>query len=118
MSRTSTFTDADDLGVNWPLYFYEGSGAGFPHANGSQAVWSPNRALLRAAWSCGPYKDFATDTDNQVVEFEFGDGVGVVLLRSGVQRPLGPDVRNVDGTGRATASAPASASGLLLLSSS
>lgn len=76
---TDTFnydTEGDqDLGPNWPIY-YDESGGGFVYANGSQAAWmdDPDDWLgtdTREA-VIGPYKDFATTTDNQVVNMVFG----------------------------------------------
>jgi hypothetical protein len=97
MVENFDFTDADDLGVNWPIHFYEGSGAGFPHANGSQAVWSESGTGARGA-VIGPYKDFATDTDNQVVEIELGNVPEVFFLEGAYDDIWGRMSRNLDGT--------------------
>lgn len=76
---TDTFTydtEADgDLGDNWPLY-YDESGGGFIYADGSQARWKddPDDWLGTETREvvAGPYKDFETATDNQVVSMVFG----------------------------------------------
>lgn len=66
-----TFTDTDDLGANWPLFYYEGAGAGHPAANGSQATWVESGTVGRGV-VIGPYAGFDTDTDNQVISIELG----------------------------------------------
>jgi len=71
MVENFSYTDTNDMGVNWPTYFYEGSGGGFPRTNGSVAFWSRSGTAARSA-VIGPYKDFDTDTDNQVIEISFG----------------------------------------------
>ncbi|ULN72301.1 DUF7257 domain-containing protein [Mycolicibacterium smegmatis] len=76
---TDTFnydTEADgDLGENWPLYYTE-EGGGFIYADGSQARWKddPDDWLITDTREvvCGPYKDFETATDNQVVSMVLG----------------------------------------------
>ena len=63
------------MGPNWPIR-YSKPGGGFVYANGSQAVWydDPNDWLLTQTRDAvvGPYKDFSTSTDNQVVSMVFG----------------------------------------------
>lgn len=59
----------------WPLR-YSGSGGGFLYANGSQAVWvddpaNPTNTSGREVVA-GPYKNFSTTTDSQVVSMVFG----------------------------------------------
>ncbi|AKY02544.1 minor tail protein [Mycobacterium phage Brusacoram] len=65
-----------DLGENWPQYRYDGEGGGYWYANGDRAVWrdDPEDPLLTEGVSvlCGPYKDFATSTDYQVIDFVIG----------------------------------------------
>jgi hypothetical protein len=96
---TNTSTD---LGPKWPLYYYAGTGGGYPHANNGEAQWvdDPDHPIGPDGRSVmfGPYKDFQTDTNNQVVtielgsfqEFTFPDGAeNHIWLRVG---------RNSDGT--------------------
>lgn len=63
------------LGANWPIR-YDEPGGGYVWANGSQAVWidDPDDWLLTQTREAviGPYKNFNTDTDNQVVNMVFG----------------------------------------------
>lgn len=106
-SMTDTFAytagsaAATSLGANWPLR-YTGAGGGYVRANGSQVLWidDPDDLLVTQSREvvAGPYKDFATDTDYQVVSVVFGnyqewtlpDGAeNHIWLRMG---------RNVDGT--------------------
>lgn len=62
-----------DLGANWPQY-YTGTGGGYCYADGDRARWrdesglfSDNRTVVN-----GPYKDFNTASDNQVVNIVIG----------------------------------------------
>jgi hypothetical protein len=102
MVETFGTNTATDLGPNWPLYYYGGSGGGYPHASGGEAKWvdDPDDPITTQGRSVmfGPYKNFQTDTNNQVVtielgsfqEFTFPDGAeDHIWLRVG---------RNVDGT--------------------
>lgn len=63
------------MGADWPLYC-TGTGGGYPRANGSAAVWVDDPLDLFFTGTrdavIGPYKDFSTDTDNQVVNMVFG----------------------------------------------
>ncbi|CKH48513.1 Gp15 [Mycolicibacterium smegmatis] len=76
---TETFnydTEADgDLGENWPLCCTE-EGGGFIYADGSQARWKddPDDWLITDTREvvAGPYKDFQTATNNQVVSMVIG----------------------------------------------
>ncbi|AJA43317.1 minor tail protein [Mycobacterium phage Sbash] len=78
-ATTETFnydTEADgDLGENWPLYYSE-EGGGFIYADGSQARWKddPDDWLITDTREvvAGPYKDFETATNNQVVSMVIG----------------------------------------------
>lgn len=90
-----------DLGPNWPQ-LYNGDGGGFCESDGDSARWLDDPDDIWGTLSRevvnGPYKDFETDTNNQVVEIELGslqewtfpDGAeNHIWLRMG---------RNVDGT--------------------
>jgi hypothetical protein len=63
------------MGANWPVYC-TGVEGGFPRSNGSQAVWvdDPINPFFTGTRDAviGPYKDFSTQTDNQVVNMVFG----------------------------------------------
>lgn len=75
-----------DLGPNWPIYYYDASGTagGFILSDGNQAVWVDDPADMfftqGRSVMFGPYKDFETATNNQVVSITFGSfqeiGVG------------------------------------------
>ena len=93
---------ATTLGPNWPLFYYDGRGGGYPRAEKSVVRWidDPNDPFLTEgrAVTIGPFRRFATDTDNQVVsivigtmqEFTFPDGAeNHIWLRMG---------RKADGT--------------------
>ncbi|AVO21621.1 minor tail protein [Mycobacterium phage MooMoo] len=64
-----------NLGPNWPLYYTE-EGGGFIYADGKYARWKddPDDWLITDTREvvCGPYKDFETATDNQVVSMVLG----------------------------------------------
>ena len=76
---TDTFAydteDDGDLGADWPLH-YDEPGGGFIYADGSQARWmdDPDDWLLTETREvvAGPYKDFETVTDDQVVTMVMG----------------------------------------------
>lgn len=67
------YIDDEDLGPNWPQ-FYSGSGGGFCTSNGSNAVWIDDTTAPYDGREVvnGPYKDFETATDNQVIEIRLG----------------------------------------------
>lgn len=66
--------DGGDLGENWPLY-YDESGGGFIYADGDRARWKDDPddwiGTETREVVCGPYKDFETATDNQMVSMVF-----------------------------------------------
>jgi hypothetical protein len=57
----------------WPLN-YSGTGGGYIYADGNRAVWKDEGGLFtdRRTVVCGPYLDFETVTDNQVVTMRLG----------------------------------------------
>ena len=63
------------MGEDWPVY-YTGEAGGMVRADGSQAVWvdDPIDQFFTGTREAvvGPYVDFSTDTDNQVVNMVFG----------------------------------------------
>lgn len=86
-SAVDTFNRPADgtLGPNWHQT-YEGVGAGVCTTNNGSAVWSPKDPDTFFTGTrnvvCGPFKDFSTSTDNQVITFipdntpEFTVGTG------------------------------------------
>ncbi|SBS73770.1 Gp15 [uncultured Mycobacterium sp.] len=68
---TTTYTT--DIGPNWPLY-YTGEGAGYLRTFNSAAMWHDDPGLdnYTRELVCGPYKDFETAGDNQVVSMQLG----------------------------------------------
>lgn len=110
---TDTFnyggSQATDLGANWPLlYFGEAPNpvlgvtppGGYIYAAGSQAVWrdieavgTPSREVI-----CGPYKDFSTTTDNQVVSIVLGTVPEITLIAGAFNDIWGRMGRNGNGT--------------------
>lgn len=78
-AMTDSFTEDRevwrDLGENWPQH-YDGDGGGFCYSDGDRAIWrddpeddwdTRSREVVN-----GPYADFDTDTDNQVVSMVLG----------------------------------------------
>ncbi|MGQ9348953.1 DUF7257 domain-containing protein [Mycolicibacterium gilvum] len=76
---TDTFTldrtDEHDLGANWPQY-YTGTGGGWMYSNGDHALWmdDPEDTFVTKSREVvnGPFKDFDTETDFQVVSMVLG----------------------------------------------
>lgn len=75
MTDTFSYSTSSDLGANWPVR-YSGAGNGYIRATGSQAAWvddpvnqfnTQTRQVV-----AGPYKNFSTTTDNQVVNIVLG----------------------------------------------
>lgn len=112
-SFTDTFnygsSQATDLGANWPLLYFGDAPnpvlgvtppGGYIYAAGSQAVWrdiegvgTPSREVI-----CGPYKDFSTNTDNQVISIVLGTIPEVTLISGAFNDIWGRMGRNVNGT--------------------
>jgi hypothetical protein len=68
------YTSTRNCGPMWPQY-YTGTGGGYCIANGSgAATWSDQGGFLTQGREVvnGPYADFDTDTNNQVIEIELG----------------------------------------------
>ena len=59
------------LGANWPLR-YEGYNDAYVRAHGGNAQWIDNSGTETQEVICGPYKDFDTETDCQVVSMVLG----------------------------------------------
>lgn len=66
-----------DLGPNWPIHYYDDGGpvgGGYIRSRGNQAVWVDDGGIDNYGRSVmyGPYKDFSTATNNQVVSIVLG----------------------------------------------
>lgn len=90
-----------DLGENWPQY-YDGDGGGYCYADGDRAVWrdDPDDTFITQSREVvnGPFKDFATTTDNQVVSMVLGTPPEWGLPESGSNDLWARMGRNIDGT--------------------
>lgn len=85
-----------DLGSNWPQY-YTGAGGGYCASAGGQARWYESGSDAREVVN-GPFKDFDTDTDNQVIEIEIGSLPEIGYPRGAFNDIWGRMGHNVDGT--------------------
>lgn len=69
------YIEERNLGPNWPLYF-SGPGGGYPYAQRGSMRWRDDttRTFFTAPrqFVAGPYRDFQTATDNQVISIVFG----------------------------------------------
>jgi len=65
--------DTQNLGYQWPQY-YSGTGGGYMYADGNRALWEDEGGLFTDSRTVvnGPYPDFETVTDNQVVTMRLG----------------------------------------------
>lgn len=97
VDKFSTATTSD-LGANWPLR-YSGSGDGFIKCNGKNAVWSddPTTRTQSREVVAGPYKNFSTATNNQVVSMVLGS-IPQISLSGAFNDIWGRMGRNNDGT--------------------
>ncbi len=104
MTETFNFTagslTATTLGTNWPLRYDQPPNAdrGNIYADGSQARWRDGTAYFSREVVAGPYKDFSTDTDNQVINIVLGTIPEVSLPKSAFNDIWGRMGRNTDGT--------------------
>lgn len=68
------YVEAKNLGPMWPLFF-SGPGGGYPYTLRGAMRWrdDPSRLLFTAPrqFVAGPYRDFVTATDNQVISITF-----------------------------------------------
>lgn len=85
------------LDVNWPL-LYSGYGDAFIRADSGRAEWVDNSGTEDQDAVAGPYKDFATATDNQVISVVFGSLQEWTLFDGGFNDIWGRMGRNPDGT--------------------
>lgn len=98
---TVDYSDTQNLGPHWPQH-YTGNGVGYLYANGKQAVWSddPDRLFFTGTRRvvAGPFKDFATASDDQSVSIVF-DSTPEFALGSGAANDIWCRMgRNEDGT--------------------
>lgn len=73
---SATSSLSPQLGTNWPLT-YSGDANGYLYTNGRQARWADDTSGISNASRtvvAGPYKDFSTGTDSQVINMVFGTG--------------------------------------------
>jgi hypothetical protein len=91
---------ATTLGTNWPLRYDQPNNAdrGYIYADGSQARWRDGTAFFSREVVAGPYKDFSTDTDNQVINMVLGTIPEVSLPKSAYNDIWGRMGRNANGT--------------------
>lgn len=91
----------NDLGPNWPQR-YDGDGGGYHYASGGLARWrdDPDESWTTQSRVVvnGPYKDFSTATDNQVVSMVIGAMPEWSLPSSGANDLWVRMGRNVDGS--------------------
>ncbi|XTP37080.1 DUF7257 domain-containing protein [Mycobacterium sp. TJFP1] len=70
------YAEDRNLGPNWPIRYF-GQGGGYVFAGKGQARWrdDPNRRIGTEGrtFVAGPYRDFETETDYQVLEFQLGN---------------------------------------------
>lgn len=90
------------LGASWPIY-YEGRGEAYVSADSGEAVWIDDNGTEDQDVVAGPYREFATATNNQVVNIVFGSLQEWVLFDGGfndIWARMGRDVNgNWDGYG-------------------
>lgn len=91
---TNTSTD---LGANWPLR-YSGLNDAYVHAAGGSAVWEDNSGTGSQEVVNGPYKDFETATDAQVVTMMLGATPEWSMPESGANDVWARMGRNADGS--------------------
>jgi hypothetical protein len=92
----------DDAGPNWPLHYYDGTGGGHPRVERGYLTWvdDPDHLILTSGLSVamGPFKDFSTVTNNQVVSMTLG-WFQEITFPDGAENHLWARMgRNVDGT--------------------
>jgi hypothetical protein len=85
------------LGANWPI-LYSGGGDAYVRADGGEAEWVDSAGTEDQDAVAGPYKDFATATDNQVISIVLGSLQEWTLFDGGFNDLWGRMGRNADGT--------------------
>ena len=100
-SYTAGSSNATSLGTNWPLKYY-GSGGGYIFTQGAQARWrdDPDDQFTTSSREVvvGPFKNFSTSTNNQVVSIVFGSIPEISLPVGAFNDIWGRMGRNGDGT--------------------
>lgn len=70
------YVEERNCGPNWPIYFFPGAAGGYLYTEKGHARWhdDPNTRFFTGPRTvvAGPYRDFETETDNQVVEIVLG----------------------------------------------
>lgn len=68
------YVEDKNLGPMWPLFF-QGPGGGYPYTSRGAARWrdDPTRTFFTQSrvFVAGPYRDFVTESDNQVIDMVF-----------------------------------------------
>lgn len=68
------YVEDKNLGPMWPLFF-QGPGGGYPYTSRGAARWrdDPTRTFFTQSrvFVAGPYQDFVTESDNQVIDMVF-----------------------------------------------
>ncbi len=99
--NTADYTAPRNLGPNWPIR-YDGDGGGFLYSNGHHALWLDDPDDLFVTQSreavAGPFKDFHTASDNQVVRDVLGSFPEWSLPETGANDLWARMSRNPDGT--------------------
>lgn len=97
---TSGSLSASTLGTNWPLVYDQPDNInrGYIKTDGNQALWNDGESLYSREVVAGPYKDFSTTTDNQVVSLVLGTIPEITLPYSAYNDIWGRMGRNSNGT--------------------
>lgn len=94
------YTATKDLGPNWPIR-YDGDGGGYLYSNGKHALWRDDPDDVFTTHSreavAGPYKDFETENDNQVVRDILGSFPEWSLPETGANDLWARMNRDIDG---------------------
>ncbi len=85
------------LGPNWPLR-YEGRHDAYIRTASGNAKWVDNSGTNTQEVVCGPYKNFNTTTNNQVVSMVWDDVPEIKLFGSAANDLWARMGRNTDGT--------------------
>ena len=95
------------LGANWPLRYDPAltgnpisGNIGYAYSDGSRVCWQdgPGRDAPTRQVVIGPYKDFSTDTDNQVISIVLGSGPDYAIPDPAYNDIWGRMGRNSNGT--------------------
>ena len=91
--------EATSLGENWPLRYFD-RGGGYVSADGSKVIWNDEPGWFTGDRSVviGPYKDFHTDSDYQVLVVKTGSAPQLAIPSSAYNDGWVRMGRNEDGT--------------------